>query len=145
MRHQRRSTTGMPAERPAQSACSLLLSLFGLSQNSVILGRLTLARKLDAVHRKTVTISNVIPRVLRAIPPSPSLDTMPPSAFPPLLEMPCCDRVGDRIWTVESDDLRWCTTSCRGSAGSSGSPAIVLQDDGTGYESIPQPLGCVAI
>lgn len=36
--------------------------------------RLTLARKLDAVHRNTVTSRSVIPSVRRATPISPNFD-----------------------------------------------------------------------
>jgi hypothetical protein len=40
-------------------------------------GSLTLARKFDVVHKHTVTNNNDIPRVLLAIPPSPSLALHP--------------------------------------------------------------------
>lgn len=59
----------------------------------------TLARKLDVVHRKTVTSSNSIPSVRLAKPPSPSFARHP--GFDELL----CDSANDAIDALKSPAL----------------------------------------
>jgi len=88
---------------------------------------LTLARKLDVVQRKTVTIRRPIPNVRLATPPRPNLALGPSAAFP-FVMLPLVDLVGESACMLESERRPcWCRAATSGaiSAGIKGSPAIV--------------------
>lgn len=88
----------------------------------------TLARKFEAVHRKTVTRRRQIPKALRPIFCSPRLALKPPGFS---WEDRCEDK--DSLWR-DIDGVSTESPSCSVAAGGKGGSALIVLDLGGGRE-----------